>query len=287
MRRHVRLVTVGLLLLVGSACTSGFVYNRLETLSYWYFANLVTLDDTQAQSLRSSLGRFFAWHRESELPRYADFAESIAKEGLAPVPRARIDAIADEMERLWRDVARKAAPDAARWLTGLTPQQRTELFASLGEKDDDLREEYCEADPTKTRKRRERSFISSVESWTGKLDTAQRDLVRRGLAGLPASACGWAESRIAARAAFRTLLERNLGTPQFAAQLETFMTRPEQNWTPEYRQQFARSRATVITALADLDQTLTKEQRAKRAEKLGELAADLRKIHAAGQKPPT
>lgn len=279
MRRHVRLVAVGLLLVLVSACSSGFIYNRLETLSYWYFANLVTLDDTQAQALRSSLGRFFAWHRESELPRYADFAAALAAEARGPVSRPRIDALAVELESLWRDIARKAAPDAARWISALTPRQREELFQSLGKKDDDLREEYCEADPAKTRKRREKSFISSVESWTGRLDTAQRDLVRRGLADLPASACGWAESRIASRAALRALVNRGAGTPQFATQIESYLARPEQNWTPEYRQQFARSRSTVITVLADLDQVLTAEQRAKRSEKFGELAADLRKMH--------
>lgn len=270
-----------MLVLFASACTSGFLYNRLDSFSYWYLSNLVALDDTQSDALRSSMRDFFAWHRESELPRYADFAELLAADSEQTLTRERIDEARRDLERYWRDVVQRAAPDGARWLASLTPRQRDELFASLAEKDDETREKFCDRDPAKVRKRRERSFISSVESWTGRLDDSQRALIRDGVGRFADSSCVWAENRILFRQTFRNLVDDEAGGPAFESRVAAFLSRPEEGWDPEYRRQFDANRDTAIGLLAELDRTLTAKQREKRARKLRELARDLRAIHNA------
>lgn len=278
-RRSVAPAAIVLLCL--GACTSGFLYNRFDTFSYWYLSNLVTLDETQSDALRGSMRDFFAWHRESELPRYAEFAEMLANDSEQPLTRDRIDDARRDLERYWRDVVQRAAPEGARWLASLTPRQRDELFASLAEKDDETREKFCDSDPEKVRKRRERSFISSVESWTGRLDDAQRALIRDGVGRFADSSCVWAENRILFRQTFRQLIDDAAGQPGFESRVTAFLSRPEEGWDPGYRRQFDANRDTAIELLAELDLTLTTAQREKRAKKLRELARDLRSIHNA------
>ena len=284
-RHRYRLVLLlcGALALVG--CSSQFVYNRLDTVAYLYLKTQVSLQDLQSWQLRGSLRDFLAWHRSSELPRYAAFAQSLARDAAQPLGRPRIDQARLDIEGLWRDAVARVAPDAASFLAGLSRAQRDELFASLGEDDAELREEYCDTPEPKRRRQQLDGFIDTAENWVGRLTPAQRELVAAPLPALQPPSCGWVDNRIRVRRAFRELLERSATDPGWAGELRRLMTSPEERWDPGYRSQFEANRDAIVTLLAELDASLTQRQRARLSEKLTGYARDFRSLAAARGTP--
>jgi hypothetical protein len=281
-RRLRSLLPLCVVLSLAAACTTGFVYNRLETITYWYFRNQVSLDDGQATALRESLREFYAWHRVTELPRYAEFLDTLASESAAgPLSRAQVDEARVEIESLWRALIAGATPYAARTLASLTPAQRDELFESFAEDDEDLREEYCLEEPAKQRRRREKSFVKNIESWTGRLSAEQRELVDAGVARLAPDSCDWVDSVVASRAAFRALIDSYSNEPDFDERLARFLSNPEDHWTEAYRREFEANRDVIVETLVSVDVTLTGKQRSRASTRLEELAGDLRRLSGA------
>jgi hypothetical protein len=264
-----------------AACT-GLVYDRLDTLTYWYFSSRVDLAEGQSAQLRSALNELFAWHRSSELPRYATFLETLAADSLEPLSRERIDRARTEVEALWSDFATRAAPSGAAWLASLDASQLEAFFAAFAKDDAKSREEFCDADPSRQCREREKSFIRSVESWTGRLSEVQRELVREGLGGMSPNACAWVDNRVQYRAAFRQLIEEGAQAPDFPQRIAQFLAEPASQWTPAYREQFERNRDTIVDVLARLDAALTADQRRRRADRMREFARDFRRLAASG-----
>jgi hypothetical protein len=280
-RRAAATFALALAVLVGLAgCGTQLLYNRLDTVMYFYVSTQVSLQDSQSAGLRSALRGLLDWHRRSELPRYAQFAESLAADAAAPLGRARIDRARLDIEALWRDSVARAAPDAARWLAGLQPVQLVELFASLGEDDADLRKEYCDASEPERSRKREKSLRESLEGWVGRLDPAQRALVGERFAQLAPTGCGWVENRVRFREQMRRTIERRTTLADYPDTLTRLMMRPEQQWDGAYRARFDANREVIVSLLADLDATLDARQRRRLVEKLGGYARDFRELAA-------
>src|SRR3954470_20649987 len=118
-----------------SACGTTFVYNRLDFISRYYVSSQVSLDDAQSRALEENVDDFFAWHRRSELPRYAHFLDRAADDAVRPVSVAQLEAGQRAVEDFMYESIEHAAPAAARWLNGLRPGQVDELFTILAQRD--------------------------------------------------------------------------------------------------------------------------------------------------------
>lgn len=275
-RMTLRGVSVAAALWLLAGCSSQFLYNRLDTVAYVYVKTQVSLEDLQSQQLRNSLRAFHEWHRGTELPRYARFAQDLARDAARPLGRARIDAARVELEALWRDAVARGADDAARFLAGLSAAQRDEFFASLGEDDGELREEYCETPLPKRQREQLADIVDLAEDWVGSLTAAQRELLRVRLAALQPTGCRWVDSRIRVRTAFRELAERGTADPAYYEKMRRLMLNPEERWDPAYRAAFDANRDAFIDMLAELDASLTLRQRAQLSAKFAGYARDFR-----------
>ena len=274
------LLVVGAVLLL-SACGTRFVYNRLDWLSSYYVASQVTLDDAQSRALRSNVDDFFAWHRRSELPRYARFLERMATDAVRPVSLEQLEAGQREVEAFMTESAAHFAPGAARWLNGLRPEQIDELFANFAEKDRKARAAKCESTPAARREARTRQFIDNVEEWTGRLGRAQRELIRARYAALETDECDELSARERSRLEFRALVEKHRGRPEFAARIADFLVHPENRRDAAYRAAFEADRERFLRMLADINHSLTPEQRQRTISRLRVYAQEMRGL--AGQ----
>lgn len=263
-----------------SACASRFVYNRLDFLTHYYLANQVTLDDGQSRALQTNLDGFFAWHRRNELPRYASFLDRAANDATRPLSLAQLADGRRTVEGFLQDSVERAAPDAARWLNGLRPEQVDELFANFAQKERKAREENCEPTPAERREKATRKFIDNAEEWTGKLSRPQRDLIARGLATMETDTCAEMASREKTRVEFRVLVDRYRQRPEFAARIAAFLTHAELREDPAYRRARDADRARFLRLLADVNHTLTPEQREHTVAKLREVAGEMRGLAA-------
>lgn len=267
-----------------TACGTGFVYNRLDWLSRYYVSSQVTLDGAQSRALQSNVDDFFAWHRRSELPRYAVFLERAAGEAARPLSLDQLEAGQREVDGFMSDSVARAAPAAARWLNGLRPAQVDELFANLAEKDRKARAESCDATPAERREKRTRKFIDNVEDWTGQLREAQRDLIATGYAELQTDECDELAARERSRLDFRALVERYRSRSEFPARIAEFLEHPENRGDAAYRRARAADRERFLRLLADINHSLTPAQRAQTVGRLRAYAQEMRGLAAESDK---
>lgn len=266
--------------LVLSACSTQFVYNRLDWLTHYYLTSQVSLDGAQSRELRTNLQSFFAWHRRSELPRYASFLDHWADGAAESLDVGDFDAGRVQVEGFMRDSIAHGAPNAARWLRGLRPQQVDELFASLADDERKAREKSCHQDPAERRAETLKRFIENVETWTGKLRRSQRELIAARLAEQEGDACEDVSVQERTRLQFRELVDRHRQAPDFAERLAVFLTRPEDRMEPRYRAKFEANRARFVRLLAEIDHSLSAEQRTRAVTRLRGVAHDLKKLSA-------
>jgi hypothetical protein len=273
-------ILAGWMLATLCACGTQFVYNRLDWLTHYYLSNHVSLDGPQSRELLVNLREFHVWHRRTELPRYADFLERFADAAGQPLTRERLADGTLEIESFVRASVSQGAPDAARWLDGLRPAQIDELFASLEKKEQKSRREHCRLDPAKRRAKSVDRFVENVEDWTGRLRRSQRELIATRLAKTSGDPCLDMSVQERSRIAFRELVDRHHGQPDFAERIATFMTRPEDRWEPGYAAAYASNRQIILDLMTDLDRTMSPEQRARAVSRLREFARNLRKLAA-------
>lgn len=257
-----------------SACGTRFFYNRLDWFSHYYVSSQVSLDDAQSRALQSNLEDFLAWHRRSELPRYASFLDRAANDAVRPLSLEQLEAGQREVDGFMKDSVSRVAPAAARWLNGLRPAQVDELFASFAEKERKARAELCDSTPGERLEKRTRKFIDNVEQWTGSLDRAQRALIATRYAALETDECD--ESSSGARPAFRTLVDRYRTRPEFAARIADFLAHPENRGDDAYRRGYEADHERFMRMLADINHSLTPAQRKRTVDRLRVYAQEMR-----------
>jgi hypothetical protein len=268
-------------LLIVSGCSAKFFYNRLDTFASWYFESLVSLNDAQRSELRTWLENTLAWHRESELTRYAEFVADVSATAAQPSSRDTYEALRVRFEGLINSLVAKTAPEAAELLVRLSPQQVDELIANLDEKSRKSAKESAEAVARNTwQPRQTKGFIKQFKRWTGNVTPQQKEMIAATIARLEPTYEDWAASQHAWREALRqTLLnhaasEGDTVPPRLLSLLED----PDQRWTPAYSAKVARNRERYEQLLIDLDASLSAEQRAHLRKKLDELATTLTRL---------
>ncbi|MGH9580121.1 MAG: DUF6279 family lipoprotein [Terriglobales bacterium] len=263
-----------------TACTAGFFYNRLDWLAVWYVNGLVTLDDDQERQLRELVDRNLAWHRRTQLPRYLLLLERLDREVDAPAAPEVFERDFQEVVHLWDEFLEHILGDGARFLSGLSPTQVTELMKGLEEGNEDLRDEYAGASPEVRKSRNARNAIRAIQRFTGRLTPDQRKLVELRLAAIHDVSDEWLERRQHWQQKFRLLLEARPAAEQFEAEMKVLILNPESFDSGEYRARVQENRAVILSMLAELKNALTGEQRARVKRKLQEYAEALRKIAA-------
>jgi hypothetical protein len=269
----IKALTVVVVLLLTAACSSNFVYNRLDTLAGWYLGSLVSLDENQQQQLREWLGQTLDWHRQSELKRYADFLRDLSQQVLQRGTPATYDQTQKRFEGFWQELIGKTAPEAASLLQNLSPEQVDELIGNMEEKARERAEDE-ESDPDEWRRDQVKGLTKFLKRWTGGVTNEQRALIAASAAQLEPSQSDWLASQQAWRSALQNALNARASTER-TARIEELLTKANNEWTQEYVDKSQRNRQRYMDLIGSLDATLSSRQREHLRSELLEVAGQL------------
>ena len=250
--------------LLTTGCSTGFIYNRLDTLARWYFESLVSLNDGQRTELREWLSQTLAWHRRSELTRYSEFLDDVYVTAEHPGDREAYEAMRTRFQSLLNDLIGKTAPEASQLLTHLSAPQVDELLENLAEKARESTEKNAEAvEDNEWRPDQIKDISRQLKRWTGEVRTAQKGIIATHVAQLEPTYTDWAESQAAWRAALRdALLAKGTATAeQPPTRVLQLLEDPDREWTPAYAQKVERNRQRYQAMLLELDASLSPKQR--------------------------
>jgi hypothetical protein len=275
MPRLLRAASACLLLALLAGCGASLIYPRLDSIVAFYFQDLVSLDDAQSEQLSRTLSANLAWHRQSEMRKYADFLRDLSGSLEQGVDGSEWLRASRQTEEYWRDIFVQAAPGYIAVARTLTDEQVAELIGNLEQKDEDTWREFSRRTPQERRTRREKSVTRVLERFTGPLTQQQHALVRDYAAASRSFMPEWRENRRIWRDALAAALADRSSGQRFDQRMTQLIARPDDLWTPEYRAAVDGSRAALVGLLADVDATLTGKQRDRARRELLALASEI------------
>ena len=95
-----KVLLFSLVFLVGCSSTN-FIYNRMDFLLPWYLESYVDLNQEQRKNLNELLDPFFEWHREEELPKYAEIIGDLELLLDEKIELSSIELITNDVEQAW------------------------------------------------------------------------------------------------------------------------------------------------------------------------------------------
>jgi Family of unknown function (DUF6279) len=270
LRLLARLACVLLLATVVGGCTK-LMYNRLDSLAAWYVGSLVSLDQQQRADLRSWLSQTLQWHRESELSRYAQFLRELASQASQPATPEVYRGVTRRIEGFGNDFMTQTAPQAARLLLQLSPEQVDEFITNLEEKSRERAEESLDEISSGTwHEQRVKDGQRQLKRWTGAATAEQKEILRATTAGIQPTSNEWLESQRQWRTSLRAALQ-----DRDEARILQLLREPEREWTEQYSAKSERNREQTLVLLQSLDASLTPAQRERVQRELIKLAEQL------------
>jgi Family of unknown function (DUF6279) len=252
------------------------VYDSAEPAVLVIANRHLALEGDQWKRARIATGRFHAWHRRNELPRYAAlFAEAAGRvqRGLA---RADVDWAIQSVRTRYAALVEAAVRESMPLVETLDAENVAAVERRFAQEDRKRVREHLSGNLAKHERERVTALVKRFEEWTGPLTDAQVALVGQFVAATADYPQYAHELRLRRQRELVALLERGVreDSPPPAEELRSLFVAWGLERTPERRrrdEQFAQ-------LLLGLDRSLTATQRARVVERLTGYAADARAL---------
>lgn len=273
MRPRIALALGLLAALPSGGCSS--VRIAYESASWFLVRELdkaLCLEREQRAGLRRSVEGLLRWHRQHELPRYAELLRRVVRGLEKPVTRELLRATIDGLDQARRRAVRAAEAPLLRFGLSLGPRQAGCLAVAVARRRAESERDE-RANPEAHRARERRKTVARLEDWVGELSASQRALVAR---LTPARDEAAASSRARLNRWMRLVSALSSRDPaRKRGWLRAWIGDPDGLFSDEERTIIRRERVANEARLWQLLQTLDASQRGRLARRLGGYAADL------------
>ncbi|WGL16423.1 DUF6279 family lipoprotein [Microbulbifer bruguierae] len=267
-------ILLSLILLLGGCSSVRLVYDHLD---WWMDRTLnkyLDLKGAQKDLLSQRVDEFHRWHRQTQLPRYADQFEQLAAQVDNP------DNSPEHLKEVEQQVNGFVQASLGMLVDLLLPiliQLDDKQIDQLAENAREEREESLEK-WEKSQRKREKEIRKQAERWLGDLTPAQDAMIDHQVATTAfdpkrrdAQRTLWTDAFI------QTLRNKPAG---YEKQLREMLTNPQTLWPDDYRQMQEQLRDQARTLAGEILESSTPAQREHLKTTLREYAADFRILAA-------
>ena len=268
-RRAVLCTGLGVLL---SACSAlPLTYNHAEGLLLWKIDRYFKLSGEQEKLVRTWLADFHSWHRQTELPLYAEFLRQVQDRWRDGVSAEDIDWTFDTFAKLRSELTGRIAPAGAVLLPLVDTTQIRHLDRVLQRDNRDWQAQAAVSAEERSVKRA-KTVLSWLRDWLGPLTREQERLVTQLLKDMPDSTEDWLAYRTQRQQQFIQFLQSRPNPALIERRLQEWLVTPEKTSYVLSRQNL---RQDVKMAVLAVDRTVTPRQRTYATEKLQKLIRQL------------
>jgi uncharacterized coiled-coil protein SlyX len=274
------------LALLGGCSAVRVGYNQAPTLAWWWIDSYMDFDADQAPRAKAALEQWFAWHRVTQLPDYAELLAAAQAQVMQPATPQQVCRWADELRARLSVAFEHGVPLAAGLLPALKPSQLGHLEQRYRKANQEFEEDYLQRADERLKASVKRT-IDRAEMLYGRLDERQRQLVAAGVAASPFDAQAWLTERRAIQdQTLQTLSRLTAGGPSRAdrasnlAGLQALADRVQQAPPGAYRAYQQRLTEYNCAFIAQLHNSTSTAQRQKAREKLKGWEDDIRALVA-------
>ncbi len=272
-----------MLLPVLTACSALRVsYGQGPLLAYWWLDSQLAFSAEQAPRVRSALADWFAWHRATQLP---DYAQALGETAAALAGNLTPTQVCSQIEAWQRRAERavdRAVPAAAEQLRSLSSEQIHHLERRQADKLQEAADEFLKPEPAERRKAALARQVDRAETLYGSLDEAQRQLLAAGLAASPFDPERWlAERRARTVELLRSLRQwqaEQADSATVQAGLRRMVAETLRSPRPDYQAYSRRLLQANCALVAQLHNSTSAAQRQRAAGRLQRWQDDLRSL---------
>lgn len=181
--RPLALAAAALLLAGCSALRLG--YQQAPSLIYWWVDGYADLDDAQSARLRQDIDRFLAWHRQTELPAYADRLRQWRALAAADLSAEQVCAQTEVLRSAASHLIERGHEPLARLALSLTPAQLQHMERHQAKSNEGFEKDFLRGSAEQRLERRLERAVDRYETLYGALSNAQVALVRQSLRDAP------------------------------------------------------------------------------------------------------
>lgn len=257
-------------------------YNQMPALSYWWLDGQLSFKGEQSDQVKEALQQLQQWHREQELPRYAELLQKLQEMSTRDVDAQQVCAlwtqVDDGLNRLMAQSMRLAAPIALQ----LQRRQLHHLVRHWEEKNEDWEKDWLSGSPQQRLDKRLDRAVSRYSDFYGRLNDAQTELLRTQLQKSVWTAEWGRQERLRRQ---QTLLSALQGLQQgkySTTEAQAILQGVWKQWLAPAsgtdRQLYTQFVNQSCQHLAELHNSTTAEQRQRAARRLRAYEKDLREL---------
>ena len=249
-----------------AACSAVSIgYNNLPTVVNWYADSYFDLDVDQETALKERIVALRQWHRASQLPDYARFLGEVKARVRGPVSPDDVAWLYAEVQRRYRVLGERLAPDMVELAFRLTPDNIRHLERKQAQGITEYERDYVASSPEKRRERRHERILSEAERWYGSFGDAQRDRIKILTDALPANYPLVVEDRKRRQrelqAILRAAADKAAPREEVARRMRQWVVDWERGRSPVYREFAARYTSEAQKLFAEIANLATPQQR--------------------------
>jgi hypothetical protein len=173
------LLLIAVLIVLGGCSMVRLGYDQADFVARWWLDRHLDLNAEQTRWIKPELQMFHAWHRQTQLPNYADIVATVARQSQADItPEQTCDTIDEATEQL-DTLLNRAVPLLAGLARQLEPAQLRHLKRHFAEEDREWREKWLEGSAEQRLRRRADDWQERAEGYYGRLNREQKDFILR------------------------------------------------------------------------------------------------------------
>lgn len=285
--RCVRALIIGVALSLLAGCGAlRLAYGNGPTLAWWWLDGYMDFSREQSPPVREAIGRWFDWHRGTQLPELAALLAAAQAEVAQPTTPEAACRWFERARDQFDPAIDRALQEAAAVLPLLTEVQFRHLEQRYAKGNDELRRDFLQPDAAERRRVSARRAVERFERIYGRLDAVQRALVAESVAASPFDPELWIAERQRRQQdvlqVLRRLAAERADADARLAALRALSERTERSPDPAYRAYQQRLAAYNCGFAARLHNATTPAQRERARSTLKGWEDDLRALAAPG-----
>ena len=207
-----RIISVLLLVLLAGCSAVQTGYNNAPSLLYWWLDGYMDFSSEQADPVRASLDTLQAWHRREELPAYASLLRRMRQDSAQAITPEQVCGHLTQVRQHLQRLGAQAAEGLTLFAPTVQTAQLQHLARQFEKHNRSWREEWLDGTPEELLQRRLKRTLERYEDFYGRLDPAQRSLLRARLASSGFDPrLAWAERQRRQQDILRVLQEHRSG----------------------------------------------------------------------------
>lgn len=275
------LVVLALLGLMQACSTIKIAYNQAPELAYWYLDDYIDFTPTQSTLIKSEFKKIQAWHRQTQLPIYAEEVRQLQPKMLAEVTaQAACSAFATARVQL-TTLAQQAEPSVLALVATIDAAQTRDMAERFEKSNKKYRKEWLEGSAQKKRTKRLKDAVDRAEKMYGSLDDRQTAWLGQRIDASPFDAnINYAERVRRQQDALQTLQTIQANPARIQTEMKGFLARALESPNPAFRSYTARLLQENCQTFADLHALMNANQRAKAQQVLQGYEQDFKTLAA-------